>query len=140
MMREKDMETGITNKAGRKYLAAVRRRLTCAAAAKEGFLATLTPELHNFELERPDADYAAYTVQFGTPKTVAKAYLEELSDRDIMAYWKPIIAAGIAAFVLLIALMVLWIFTHRDSEIPRYSEEYGVPVPEQTAMLSARNV
>lgn len=116
----------INNKSGQKYLSEVKRHLKCTAATRNRFLATLEPELHNFEMEHRDASYTDYLAEFGEPKTAAQKCMDELSDREVFGYWQRIIIAIIAAVLVVLALMICYIITHRDlDDVPTYYVSEG---------------
>lgn len=111
----------INNESGQKYLSEVKRHLKCSAATRNQFLETLKPELHNFELETPNASYGDYIAAFGDPKAAAQRYMDELSDREVFGYWKPVMIAVIVAALAILALMIGYFVTHRKMDnIPIY--------------------
>lgn len=130
----------INNPSGQKYLSEVRRHLKCTSEAKRRLLATLTPELHNFELEHPDASYADYTAALGEPKAAAQKYLDELSDREVFGYWKHIIAAVIVAAMTVILCMICYFIAHIHIDTPIYHADRVVSAGDAEAMPSGGSV
>lgn len=69
----------------KEYLAQVRRRLTCSAAARQQLLDRAGQMVEDFFREDPEADDAALTAAFGEPQEFAAQMLATLEPEEVAA-------------------------------------------------------
>lgn len=100
------------SKAAQKYLAQLKRALTCSPADRERFLSQGQTLLEGFGEENPKARYEDLTAAFGQPKDFAAEMLSQLPPAEAERAWKRrkyIRWGAVAVFVMaLISCAVYW--------------------------------
>lgn len=91
-----------------RYYREVRSWLPCSRKLKESIMAQLQENVRDYMEQHPDADAAQIRVHFGTPETIAAAYVDEMGTdvllRDLRIRRKIVsITAGAMA-----AILALW--------------------------------
>jgi len=72
------------NKAYKKYCRAVSSFLPCGRKVKKGILNQLRMDVAAFLEENPEADLGAIQSRFGTPQSVASAYVEAMDTAQLL--------------------------------------------------------
>lgn len=93
--------------ASKRYLAKVRRRLTCSAASRRRLLAQAEQMVEDFLQENPGADGDALAVAFGAPEEFAGQMLDTLEPGEVAAAQKRRrLAARVSVAAIVLALVV----------------------------------
>lgn len=93
-------------KAINKYYRQIRGMLPCSRKMKAAILQQIQESVGDFFVENPNADFAEMRAQFGTPESIAAAYIESTGTAEIlksMSIRRKIV--GILAAVLVAALL-----------------------------------
>lgn len=121
---------------GRRYLARVRRCLTCSAVSRQRLLGQADQMVEDFLQENPEADAAALTAAFGRPREFAAQMLDTLEPGEVDAARKRrqrLCQGGVLALILaLIAVAAIWFFRWRGLREIIPEDVYVVIEPAQT--------
>lgn len=101
----------IRSKAMKRYCRQVADWLPCYGKQKQGILNNLEHRVAEYVAENPAADIAALTGHFGTPQTVAAAYVDSTSTPELLRALRirkriVITVAAIVGAAALIALII----------------------------------
>lgn len=102
----------IRSKAMKRYCRQVADWLPCYGKQKQGILNNLEHRVAEYTEENPAADIAALTGHFGTPQTVAAAYVDSASTPELLRalHIRKRIFVTVAAVVGAAALIALIIW------------------------------
>ena len=98
----------------RVYCRAVKSWLPCDAKQKRRILEKIRLDVAGYLEESPDADIAAIQARFGTPQTIASAYVDDMDTAQLLHGLRvrkrivTIVAAAMAVILLTWALAVSW--------------------------------
>ena len=107
----------------KKYYRSIRRNLPCSVKLRWQIMERINQDIAAYLEENPQADMEAVQQQFGTPRQIADACIEEMTDAEILKKVKVkravVATVGIAAALALImwgvTLGTAWMDNH-DSE------------------------
>lgn len=108
------------DKAVKRYLAQLRRALTCGKADRERLFAQSRAMVEGFEEENANARYEDLVTAFGQPKDFAAEMLSQLDPGEVerAGRQRKYIRRGAAAAVIIILalLSVFWYFRYEKSQ------------------------
>ena len=120
-----------TEKEIRRYCRAVSSWLPCPRNEKKDILEKLKLSIADYQEQNPDADFAAIKAHFGTPQTVAAAYVDMMDTAELLRKLR--IRRRVLTIVLILAAIVLvtWLGTVAWAIIEEInsSNAYGVIIP-----------
>lgn len=96
------------------YCRAVKGWLPCDAKQKRRILEKIRLDVTGYLEESPDADIAAIQARFGTPQTIASAYVDDMDTAKLLHSLRvrkriiTIVAAAMAVILLTWAGVVTW--------------------------------
>lgn len=96
------------------YCRAVKSWLPCDAKQKRRILEKIRLDVTGYLEENPDADIAAIQARFGTPQTIASAYVDDMDTAQLLHSLRvrkrivTIVAAAMAVILLTWAGVVTW--------------------------------
>ena len=120
-----------TEKEIRRYCRAVSSWLPCPRNEEKDILEKLKLSIADYQEQNPDADFAAIKALFGTPQTVAAAYVDMMDTAELLRKLR--IRRRVLTIVLILAAIVLvtWLGTVAWAIIEEInsSSGYGIIVP-----------
>lgn len=120
------------NAALRRYFRSIRSWLPCGAKQKQQIMNQVKENVLAFCEENPEADLDAVQTQFGSPRQIAAAYVDDLDTPALLAALrlrKRIFTAVIAG---LIAAMFLWGWAVSTAIMEQRDISYGNIVDQIT--------
>lgn len=115
-----------------RYYREVRSWLPCSRKLKESIMSQLQENVRDYLEEHPDADAAQIQAHFGTPETIAAAYVDEMGTdvllRDLRIRRKIVsLTAGTMAAILALWMGVVgWAIVREIKNSNAYFVEEGV--------------
>ncbi len=112
------------NQAQQTYLRKVRSYLPCSRKVKNQIMAQIADSVGSYLTEEPEAAYEQIVARFGSPETIAAAFVESTGTAEILRALQirrriVAIVAGIMAVVLLSwAVVVTWTAINYNNSRP----------------------
>lgn len=92
----------------RQYYREIRSYLPCSRKHKDRILNEIRTNILHYLEENPEVDFAGIQARFGSPKTIAAAYVDDMDTEELLhalRVRKQIISAVVSA---VIAVLLLW--------------------------------
>lgn len=108
----------------RRYLRTIRSYLPCSRKVKKQILKEIQGNVNAYLEENPKADYAQIEVRFGSPKSIAAAYVDDMDTQELLHALhirnkiRIAIVSSLFGIVLLWAVGVSYIMIHEVTHFP----------------------
>lgn len=109
----------------RRYFRSIRSWLPCPAKQKQQILSQVKENVFAFLEEHPDGDLCAIEQQFGSPRQIAAAYVDDMDTPALLAALRIRKRVFLAVIAGLIAAMLLWGWGVSTAIIEQRNINYG---------------
>ena len=109
----------------RRYFHSIRSWLPCGYKQKQQILAQVKESIFAFREDHPDADMEAIEAQFGSPRQIAAAYVDDMDTPALLAALRIRKRVFLAVIAGLVAAMLLWGWGVSTAIIEQRDINYG---------------
>lgn len=114
----------------RRYYRTIRSYLPCTAKQKKRILDEIRERVNAYLEEYPEAGFAQIEARFGTPQTIAAAYVDDMDTPELLNVLRirrkivTAVASGVIAVILIWGIAVSVAYVEAHSQWNGYVENY----------------